>query len=275
MSSLRNAVARRPHKERSQPTSRAKWGLLEKHKDYSLRAADFNQKKKKLNILTQKTKEKNPDEFSFGMLSSKNGRQGKHGSRGDENRLSHEAVQLLKTQDSGYLRSVMQRTRREVERVGKEVGMDGVLRGRREGSANGRKVVFGEDGEPVRKRARVSGASMDLENEDGDIAPLQSTIKVSETRPADLAITTKSAPKVLSRKQAEKEKDRLAQLKADRKRRKRLAELRTNKLEVLKKRQKEILAAAEQLELQRAKMGGTIGGTNKHGVKFKVRERKR
>ena len=46
-------------------------------------------------------------------------------------------------------------------------------------------------------------------------------------------------------------------------------------MEVLKKRQKEILAAADALELQRAKMAGSLGGTNKNGVKFKIRERKK
>lgn len=34
MSSLRNAVKRVEHKERAQPASRRKLGLLEKHKDY-------------------------------------------------------------------------------------------------------------------------------------------------------------------------------------------------------------------------------------------------
>jgi len=271
---MRNAVTRRPHRERSQPESRQKWGLLEKHKDYSLRARDFNQKKKKLNILQQKSKEKNPDEFSFGMLSQKS--QGKHGQRGHESRLSHEAVALLKTQDAGYLRNVMQRTRREVEKAEEEVALDGVLRRRNEGKT--KKTTFDEDGEPARKKARLSAASIDMENlqeEDVDAAPVKSITTTTDTPSADSIAPSKLTPKILSRKQAEKEKDRLTQLKADRKRRKRLAELRTNKLEVLKKRQKEILAAAEQLELQRAKMGGTIGGTNKHGVKFKIRERKR
>ncbi|MBC9703263.1 MAG: hypothetical protein H9W83_12295 [Leuconostoc sp.] len=32
MSSMRNAVQRRNHRERGQPEERAKWGLLEKHK---------------------------------------------------------------------------------------------------------------------------------------------------------------------------------------------------------------------------------------------------
>ena len=32
MSSMRNAVQRRNHKERAQPVEREKWGVLEKHK---------------------------------------------------------------------------------------------------------------------------------------------------------------------------------------------------------------------------------------------------
>lgn len=32
MSSMRNAVQRRNHKERAQPKEREKWGVLEKHK---------------------------------------------------------------------------------------------------------------------------------------------------------------------------------------------------------------------------------------------------
>ena len=32
MSSMRNAVQRRSHKERAQPREREKWGVLEKHR---------------------------------------------------------------------------------------------------------------------------------------------------------------------------------------------------------------------------------------------------
>ena len=44
MSSLQNAIKRRTHKERAQPAARAKFGLLEKHKDYVERAKDFHRK---------------------------------------------------------------------------------------------------------------------------------------------------------------------------------------------------------------------------------------
>nr|POE79423.1 u3 small nucleolar rna-associated protein 11 [Quercus suber] len=70
MSSMRNAVQRRNHRERAQPLERQKWGLLEKHKDYSLRAKDHNTKKRKIKQLTDKARERNEDEFYFGMLNS-------------------------------------------------------------------------------------------------------------------------------------------------------------------------------------------------------------
>lgn len=261
MSSLRNAISRPTHRERSQPSARSKWGLLEKHKDYSLRAADYNLKKRKLNQLQQKTHERHPDEFAFGMI--KSGGQGKHGQRdSDENRLSHDAVKLLKTQDQGYLRGVAQRTRKELQRVGEEIGIGAVgVKGRQN-----KKVVFDEAQNTKRRRL-----SRDSDDDEGEI-------EVNDENRVDGVTAEKSqttAPKILSRKQALKEKDKLAQLKAERKRRKRLQELRAAKLEVLKKRQKDIMAAADALELQRAKMAGNIGGTNRNGVKFKVRERKR
>jgi U3 small nucleolar RNA-associated protein 11 len=71
MSSLRNAVKRIAHKERSQPIARKKLGLLEKHKDYSIRAQDYKKKKQTINSLRQKAAFKNEDEFYFKMISSK------------------------------------------------------------------------------------------------------------------------------------------------------------------------------------------------------------
>ena len=68
--SLRNAVKRVTHKERAQPASRKKFGLLEKHKDYKERADDFHRKVKRINDLKKKAAVKNPDEFYFGMVNS-------------------------------------------------------------------------------------------------------------------------------------------------------------------------------------------------------------
>lgn len=71
MSSLRNAVKRPVHKERAQPASRKKLGLLEKHKDYAQRAQDYHRKQTRLRGLREKAAFKNPDEFYFGMTKAK------------------------------------------------------------------------------------------------------------------------------------------------------------------------------------------------------------
>ncbi|RMD43783.1 hypothetical protein DV735_g1383, partial [Chaetothyriales sp. CBS 134920] len=235
MSSLRNAAPRRPHRERSQPSARSKWGLLEKHKDYSLRAADYNLKKQKISVLSRKAKEKHPDEFAYGMLSDGGKTQGRHGQGGTQNRLSHDAVKLLKTQDQGYLRVVMARTRKEIGRV--------------------KEQLAGVEGNNVGDPDRNDEAHTVVEDEILD-------------EEAQSAAEAKSA-KALDKSTA------AARLRAERKKRKRLQEARAAKLELLKRRQKEIMAAADQLELQRAKMAKTVGGINKNGVKFKIRERKK
>ncbi|KAJ9494416.1 hypothetical protein LTR99_010819 [Exophiala xenobiotica] len=280
MSSMRNAVARRPHRERAQPASREKWGILEKHKDYSLRAKDFNVKKKKLAQLSQKAQEKNPDEFAFGMLSQGKAGLGKHKSSTKDGvptgPLSHDAVKLLKTQDAGYLRTVAAKGRKEIERVKEEVGLDSVTLG---GKAGSHKRFSDQD--TVFNRSKKRTADGEVLETAYDLAA--NTIAEMEVRASALLQETADPenepdmekPKPKSKKALLAEQDASARLRTERKKRKRLQEMRVAKLEALKKRQREILVAADQLELQRAKMARTVGGVNKNGVKFKIRERKK
>jgi hypothetical protein len=67
MSSLRNSLHRKNHKERSQLAHRTRLGALEKHKDYVLRARDYHSKRDRIQRLRQKAAERNKDEFYFGM----------------------------------------------------------------------------------------------------------------------------------------------------------------------------------------------------------------
>ena len=59
------------------------------------------------------------------------------------------------------------------------------------------------------------------------------------------------------------------------KKREHVQEVRRSRMEAVKAREKDLFNAAQELDLQRAKMNNTVGGINKNGVKFKVRERKR
>lgn len=64
----KNIIPRRIHKERAQPAVRvAKHGLLEKKKDYKLRARDHNRKTARVKLLREKASFRNPDEFYYAM----------------------------------------------------------------------------------------------------------------------------------------------------------------------------------------------------------------
>ena len=213
------------------------------------------------------------------MLSAGKASQGKHGRGEETNRLSHDAVKLLKTQDAGYLRTVAGRGMRELERLEQVVGMESVLGAGMKHT--GKKVVF-VDGEEVeqkgsRGRKRKSD-EMDQENGMDVGATNADTDNVGHNAPVVHEQDAKDAAipaKPISKKALLTEQQAMLDLRAARRRRKRLGELRAAKLEALKKRQKEITAVAEQLELQRAKMSRTVGGVNKDGVKWKIRERKK
>lgn len=100
---MRNAVKRVTHKERAQPASRKKFGLLEKHKDYVERAKDYKKKQSHLTKLRKKALDRNPDEFYFKMNTSQV-RKGIHHSTNNPNaKLDNSVISTLKTQDLGYI----------------------------------------------------------------------------------------------------------------------------------------------------------------------------
>ncbi|RFU26640.1 hypothetical protein B7463_g9696, partial [Scytalidium lignicola] len=245
MSSMRNAVHRPNHRERGQPEERKKWGLLEKHKDYSARAKVYGEKKLKLKQLRAKVLEKNPDEFYFGMMSKKGPSTMGKNSTGTVNAsrgntvLSQDASRLFKTQDMGYIRTMRNKTLKEVAELEKRiVGVTG----------DGSKVIF-IDSEEEQRRI-VDGEDIDMnDGEEGE--------------------------------NEEEEKEEEDEINPEAKRQRRLQQREISKLEIrlkaAKQRLKALTEAEEALDIQRAKMAKspTVGGINKNGVKFKIRERKK
>jgi len=271
MSSMRNAVQRRNHKERAQPTEREKWGLLEKRKDYKLRAADHKQKKQKLKLLSEKARDRNPDEFSFKMLSSKVDKQGKKVADRGNAVLSPDVVKLLKTQDAGYIRTMLQVVRKEREELEQKLVLEGgEIRAVRDGgnTQQGKHRVFVDD-EEEQKNWFGRGGELPGRNAIEDIQPHGSDYE--DDNENDSPITRPKASK--KELEADKVTKRSRQL-LERSRQQ--AQGRTAyRLEAVKRREKELATAEDELDLQRARMNNTVGGINKHGVKFKVRERKR
>jgi U3 small nucleolar RNA-associated protein 11 len=79
-------------------------GLLEKKKDYLLRAKDFHRKEAALRTLRRKAEERNPDEFYHAMEKART-RGGVHvAPTAEANAFSQEQLALMRTQDTGYLR---------------------------------------------------------------------------------------------------------------------------------------------------------------------------
>lgn len=227
--------------------------------------------------------------------------QGKHGAASRDSAtargLSHEAIKLLKTQDAGYLRTTGEKVRREMEKMEREVrlqeGMREVMgeghggkreQGRRqrqdedemmdigedgfgfdfgdeEEDAKPKKLVFADDRQEQRelKKRKLDGEAEDGHyDEDEDVDSFEQQQKQKK-----------------SRKQLEAERQALVEQRRARKIRKRATEARENKLKALKQQYADISAAERELDWQRGRMENSVGGTNKNGIKWKIRERKR
>ncbi|CAO2182574.1 unnamed protein product [Urochloa humidicola] len=116
MSSLRNAIPRRAHKERAQPEARKKFGILEKHKDYVVRARAYHRKEEIIRKLREKAALKNPDEFNFKMINSTTVG-GVHRPKPEANKYTEEELLLLKNKDMGYILQSMQSEKKKIEKL--------------------------------------------------------------------------------------------------------------------------------------------------------------
>lgn len=226
-------------------------------------------------------------------MGDRNQVQGRHG-RGTVGRdsaaargLSHDAIKLLKTQDKGYLRTAGERIRREIERLERESqlqdGMNEAL------GVKGQQKKENDDADD-----EFDGFDDDLDGFDFNLPPQkkksrkvvfaddrdeQRTLKKSRHQDKDAMEDddeeTTAADARKTPKQVAAERQKLVDARRARKLRKRVIEARGNKLAALRKQYAGIQAAEREVDWQRAKMDNSVGGTNKHGIKWKIRERKR
>ena len=176
--------------------------------------------------------------------------------------LSHDAVKLLKTQDSGYLRAMMQKSLKQIERLQEQFvlkpgveSMEALALEMK--TADGKKIIYAADSGSQRAWADL-------------MQPDQTNATIEDMDEDELCPQHSKSGRVQRR-----EKQALQDRNDQERRNEKEQSARKAKLLALRTRVKELEDAETELENQRARLNNAIGGVNKAGVKFKIRERKK
>ncbi|KAA0703472.1 putative U3 small nucleolar RNA-associated protein 11 [Triplophysa tibetana] len=91
-------------------------GLLEKKKDYKLRADDYHRKQRTLMALRKKAMDKNPDEFHFKMINTQL-KDGVHVIKSKQEEMTEEQKKVMRTQDIRYVEMKRVSEMKKIERL--------------------------------------------------------------------------------------------------------------------------------------------------------------
>lgn len=122
MAKLVHNVQKKQHKERLQTLDRARYGLLEKKKDYKLRAADYHKKQAALKALKEKAAQYNPDEYYHAMTRKRTDEDGIIIHERPNEKLTTAQIKLLKSQDLNYVRTMRLNETHKIEKLKNELG---------------------------------------------------------------------------------------------------------------------------------------------------------
>lgn len=184
--------------------------------------------------------------------------------------LDQNVVKLLKTQDAGYVATMLQKTKRALAKLKQEIVLNegngvelpGAFSSQKKGS---HRIFMGRGGhyKPEYKAAFRPESTEQLGissmNEEADGSDMQPWVQ-------DLPIPRGPVKRP---KLASKQDELLC------KHRRQEQDARKSKLAALNAREKDLVEAKNELDLQRAKMSNSVGGITTAGAKWKVRERKK
>ena len=112
---MRHLIKTRTYRERAQPGAREHMGLLEKHKDYVLRAKDYHRKEDTLKKMQEKAYFRNPDEYYMKMAHTRT-EDGVH-RKAEKEQHTHDELKAFKREDAGYLMVKQTAEAKKIERL--------------------------------------------------------------------------------------------------------------------------------------------------------------